>query len=135
MDKQAALKIIRDLAEGIDPRTGEIYPADSPYQHPDTIRALFAVLRELDPPAPHAAGQPSATDAPTKAGKPWSPDEDKLLAAAFDAGKAVSALAIQHQRSRAAIEARLVKLGRLTLPEGALRYKVKATTAAYRVRH
>ena len=47
MQKAAALKILQQLADGIDPHTGQIFGADSPYQHPDTVRALFLALREL----------------------------------------------------------------------------------------
>ena len=48
MEKQAALNIIQQLANGIDPHTGEVFRADSPYQHPDTVRALFIAARALE---------------------------------------------------------------------------------------
>ena len=83
MEKEAALKIIQQLANGTDPHSGEVFRADSPYQHPDTVRALFTALRALEgegQPAPRqrAAGNENA---PQNAGKPWSGDEDKALAA------------------------------------------------------
>ena len=105
MEKAAALTIIQQLANGIDPHSGEVFRADSPYQHPDTVRALFTAMQALDPqPAPRqrAAG---AENAPQNAGKPWSSAEDETLAGAFDTGKTVPELAAQHQRSRFAIEA------------------------------
>ena len=58
MEKADALKIIQQLADGIDPHTGKAFGADSPYQHPDTVRALFVALRALD--APPAASKPRA---------------------------------------------------------------------------
>ncbi|EPA0960909.1 hypothetical protein ACQZVH_004320 [Vibrio parahaemolyticus] len=45
MDQEKAYSIIDALANGIDPNTGEYFPEDSPYNHPDVIRALFYVLR------------------------------------------------------------------------------------------
>ena len=40
MERQAAMQLLNTLAQGIDPHSGESFPADSPYQHPDTVRAL-----------------------------------------------------------------------------------------------
>jgi hypothetical protein len=133
MELATALNILEQLADGVDPHTGEVFAPDSPYQHPATVRALHAALRELGKQAPAAPARAADAprSAPPKAGKPWSDDEDKALAAAFDAGKPVPELAEAHQRSRFAIEARLAKLGRIKLPEGALRYKAKSDTAAY----
>ena len=48
MELPKAIKIILSLAQGVDPETGEQFPADSPYQRPDTIRALFTALRALE---------------------------------------------------------------------------------------
>lgn len=42
------IQIIHALADGINPQTGEVFPDNSPYQHPETIRALFAALSALD---------------------------------------------------------------------------------------
>jgi len=52
MELPEALKIVRDLADGIDPHTGEVFPTDGPYQHPQVVRALYTVLRHLELPAP-----------------------------------------------------------------------------------
>src|SRR5687767_3239866 len=50
---------------------------------------------------------------PAAAGARWSDEEDVQLAERFDGGTAVAELARLHGRSRAAIELRLVKLGKL----------------------
>ena len=135
MDKIAALQIIQQLANGTDPHTGEVFRADSPYQHPDTVRALFFALRELN-------GQPGLRQrtagnesAPQNAGKPWGANEDKALAAAFDAGTQIPELATQHQRSRFAIEARLAKLGKIAPPANMRVHRAEARTAEYSVKH
>ena len=139
MEKAAALKILQQLADGTDPHTGKAFGADSPYQHPDTVRALFVALRALDAPAaaPAAGKQRAATaeSAPSNSGKPWSDDEDKALAAAFDAGKQILELATAHQRSRFAIEVRLAKLGKIEQPANMRGRKVASDTATYSVQH
>jgi hypothetical protein len=43
----------------------------------------------------------------------WTPEEEERLAAGFDAGRTSAELAKLHNRSRAAIEARLLKLGKI----------------------
>ena len=50
---------------------------------------------------------------PRNAGKPWTHEEDDRLLQAFDGGATVDALTAAHERTRAGIEARLVKHGRL----------------------
>ena len=141
MEKAAALKIIQQLADGIDPQTGQAFRADSPYQHPDTVRALFVALRALDAPpvsaqtAPRQRAAATGENAPSNSGKPWSEDEDKALAAAFDAGGKIPELATQHQRSRFAIEARLAKLGKIEPPANLRGHKAASNTAAYSAQH
>ena len=114
MDKEQTLKILNALANGVHPATGEKFAADSPYQHPDTVRALFEALRTVE-------GGQAATPAPERkpalpqsgSGSRWSSEEEQRLASAFDAGRSVDDLARAHSRSRAAIEARLVRLGKM----------------------
>jgi hypothetical protein len=136
MEKAAALKILQQLADGTDPHTGKAFGADSPYQHPDTVRALFVALRALDAPPPTGKQRAAtAENAPSNSGKPWSDDEDKALAAAFDAGKQILELATAHQRSRFAIEVRLAKLGKIEQPANMRGRKVASDTAAYSAQH
>jgi hypothetical protein len=120
MEKEQALRVLNALANGVHPATGEKFAADSPYQHPDTVRALFEAMRALQngdtsavtpPAAPVAARRPALPQ--SGSGSRWSPEEEQRLAAAFDAGKTVDELARTHGRSRAGIEARLVRLGKM----------------------
>jgi hypothetical protein len=89
MEKQAAMHIVSILAQGIDPQTGESFPAGSPYQHPDTVRALFQAVEAMAGASPGRSRQASS-GAPENAGKPWPDDENHALGAAFDAGKAIA---------------------------------------------
>ncbi len=111
MERSNALRIINSLANGVDPATGEIFPADSPYQHPDTVRALFEAVRALE--VPESRNTRSNGDMPANTFVRWTPEEEERLAAGFDAGRTSAELAKLHNRSRAAIEARLLKLGKI----------------------
>ena len=102
MEREQALRILNALANGVHPATGEQFAPDSPYQHPDTVRALYESIRAMQ-----AAQAPGIT--PNR----WTPEEEEKLASDFVAGKSVDEIVRGHTRSRAAIEARLVKLGRL----------------------
>ena len=121
MNTEQTLRILNALANGIHPATGEKFGADSPYQHPDTVRALFEAMRAVEGavgtpgPAPSAAAAPARRPAMPEsgAGSRWSPEEEQRLASAFDTGRTVDELARAHNRSRAAIEARLVRLGKM----------------------
>lgn len=141
MEREQTLRILNALANGVHPATGEKFAADSPYQHPDTVRALFEAMRNVEggaapapAPAPAAPGERKAAPPlpQSGSGSRWSGEEEQRLATAFDAGRTVDELARAHGRSRAAIEARLVRLGKMdasavTTP---LRYPPKPAPAA-----
>lgn len=48
MDEANALEIVQRLADGVDPDTGEVFDADSPYQQPDTIQTLQTAIAALE---------------------------------------------------------------------------------------
>jgi hypothetical protein len=129
MEKEHALRILRTLANGAHPATGEQFAADSPYQHPDTVRALFESIRVLEETRTAARSpDPGIASPPGNMGNRWTPEEEARLVSAFDAGKSVDEIVRGHNRSRAAIEARLVRLGKLDLSAVTvpLRYPPKA---------
>jgi hypothetical protein len=120
MDEQKALSIVSALANGVNPLTGEVFPADSPYQSSDIVRALFVAVRALEAGSklsstPLQAPQPPRhrPDLPSNVGKPWSQEEDQRLLAEFDRGRSPRELAKAHGRTLAGVEARLEKHGRL----------------------
>jgi hypothetical protein len=110
MDDSRAAEILKSLAAGVDPGDGTSVPAASPLQSPDVVRALFMAAETLEARTRLARRN---TNLPRNAGKPWSKEEDERLLAGFDGGVAVETLAAAHERTRAGIEARLVKHGRL----------------------
>jgi hypothetical protein len=117
MDIVRAKEVVRTLADGVDPRTGELFPPDCAYNSPEVIRSLFAVLEALEraekklvkneksaPSRSHSRSTPNA-------GKPWLEMEDDKLRDEFDAHMKLSEIAKEHGRSTWAIECRLDRLG------------------------
>lgn len=114
MDTPRALELLRALADGHDPFTGQSFPPGSPYQQADIVRALYCAIEALQAPA---AKQKTAPD-PSRpaAGKPWTPEEEKHLRDAFASNPSIPELAAAHGRTRGAISSRLVKLGLIKPP-------------------
>ena len=105
MDIIRARKIIRSLAEGVDPFTGELLPRESIFNSPDVIRALYTVWEATSPkPGSASAASPNA-------GKPWTSAEDDKLREEFAEKLPISEIAREHGRSYGAIESRLEHLG------------------------
>src|SRR5262249_57415796 len=112
MEKDLELRILNALANGVHPATGEKFGGDSPYQHPDIVRALFEAVRALEG-ATAAAPERKPALPQSGSGSRWSPEEEQRLVSAFDSGRTVDELARSHNRSRAGIEARLVRLRKM----------------------
>jgi hypothetical protein len=110
MNQIDALSVIRSLANGVDPESGEVFPADSAYQRAQTVRALYAAAEALEK---SERFERRKQQLPAKTGEPWSEDEDRKLLAGFDAGRGLAELAGAHQRTQTGVRARLVKYGRL----------------------
>jgi len=110
MDNAQALAIVRSLANGIDPDSGEVFPTDSAYQRAPTVRALYHACEALET---ASQVQRRKSQLPAKTGEPWTEDEDRKLLSSFDAGHALGDLAVAHQRTQTGVRARLVKYGRL----------------------
>jgi len=113
MEKQTAAHILQTLTQGIHPPSGATFPADSPHQHPDTVRALFQALQGLNAPP---SSLTTRLPAPANAGKSWTDDEDMTLAERFDGRQVIAELAQEHGRSQAEIPARLVQPGKIEPP-------------------
>ncbi len=114
MNEANALQIIKNLAEGVDPFTGEIFPDDSPYQKAYVVRALQKAIEALSKEVKHENKKNRIP--PARAGKPWDETESETLVREFDKGTNIGELAKQHQRTRGAIESQLVKLGKIPRP-------------------
>ncbi|MDP3760352.1 MAG: hypothetical protein Q8R01_07540 [Ramlibacter sp.] len=120
MELHTARQIIDTLSQGVHPVTGEAMPADSPYNDPSVIRALFTVSQALEVKAPR-----TRRDIPPNAGKPWDAQDDARLESAHREGADLKQMAEQLGRTPFGVETRLVKLGHLP-PRPGMRLGVAA---------
>ncbi len=117
-----SLEIISALSSGINPHTGETYPDDSPYHHPQVLNALLIAKEAL---ARNMKTEARKQKLPNNAGKAWDSEEHQRFVTAFNSGKTTKELAVEHGRTEGAICARLIKLGKLELQLSGGRISVK----------
>jgi hypothetical protein len=108
MNTDDVLKVLRPLADGCDPLSGEVFDATSSYNQPGVIRALGQAVKLLEKVAQIESRQ---RQLPANAGKPWSGQEDQQVAQCFEAGQSVQHIGLLLQRTPGSIAARLVQLG------------------------
>ena len=109
MDIVKAKEILEILADGVNPLTGEVLPAHDSCNQVEVVRALHAVLKYLDMPVDKTR-RPQAENA----GKPWTQEDEEILCRMFDAGCSRKEICDHFQRSKGAIAARLVRLGKIS---------------------
>ena len=107
MQIDQAQKIVKLLANGVDPTTGEIFADNSPYNSPDIVRALFTVLNHVKQPSKSSA----AESRPANAGRPWTEQLKQEVAELFRQGKSIAELAQHFGRTRGAIKSELMRQG------------------------
>lgn len=110
MNADEAIEIVRRLADGVDPTTGERFPPSSVYQQADTVRALHLALEGLDR---LKRVKERIHSGPPKAGRPWTKDEEDKMLQQFDGKVDVKLIAQELNRTPGAIWARLEKVGRI----------------------
>lgn len=111
MEIQEALKIMRALANGIDPETGQALPEDSICRHPQTIRALNRAVGAL------VVVEDREKNRPANAFRYWSRGEEERVCEELKQGLDFQQIAKAHDRTVGSIVARLVKLGKIA-PKG-----------------
>ena len=117
MEIRKAQRIVEILAQGVDPTTGESFAADSPYNEPQTIRALFTVhefvRRARKPPMSLDERRRENVDLgrPKNYGLPWTEDSRAQVATAFQEGQPIAELAAALERTHGAIQAELIRQG------------------------
>ena len=110
MQLDAALPIVRALADGVNPVTGEAYPEHSPYAEPRTLRALYSAVDLMQK---EVEREKRRERLPANFGKPWTEGEDRALVAEFDGSLAIPDIARRHARTQSSIRLRLEKLGKI----------------------
>jgi hypothetical protein len=122
MELNESRNIVKTLAQGVHPSTGEVFPPDSPYNDPKVIRALFSILdvaassKNPGKSAEEKRRENLELGSPRNAGLPWTEDDRATTASQFMAGKTIEELANTLERSRGAIHAELIRQG-LVSPE------------------
>jgi hypothetical protein len=111
MELSNALPILRALADGVNPITGDVFPETSPYAEPRTLRAIYSavdlVQREVE-------REKRREKLPANFGKPWTEGEDATLRDHFQKGIAMPEIARMHARTQSSCRLRLEKLGLIT---------------------
>ena len=105
MDILRAKKIMESLADGVNPLTGEVLPPEDSCNQADVVRAFHTILSVLS--------EKPQKPRPENAGKPWTSEDDRILAAMYDEGKTHNEMCKYFKRSITAIAARLVLLGKI----------------------
>ncbi len=110
MEIQEALKVMRALASGVNPETGESMEADSVCRQPETVKALNRALGAL------VQLEQRERNKPVNAGRKWTHAEDAQICEEVRSGTDFHEIAKKHNRSVGSIVARLVKLGKIAAP-------------------
>ena len=105
MDTQRAKELLEVLADGIDPLTGEVLPADHVCNKGEVVRALHCAVEELS--------RKRRNLLPENNGKPWTEELDSELCRLFDKGMKKQELCAHFKRSSGSILSRLGKLGKV----------------------
>lgn len=116
--------MLRALANGINPETGEILPSGSVANKPEAIRTLFTLAEELaaEPEkqkksrlSPEERQQKNIAEGrPAKSHFPWTEEERHLLEESYGQNNSVEALSTQFERSTRAVAIQLEKMGLIT---------------------
>ena len=112
MKLEEVKKVLKALASGIHPETGEVLSEDSVINSPLVIRALHAALKALDTDLVKSIKTPGK-DKPLKHGRTWSERDETELNRLFDTKMQVKEIAQTLNRTAVSVAGRLVKLGRI----------------------
>jgi hypothetical protein len=108
MDISETLKIVRALANGLDPESGANLDASSTCRKPQVIKALNRAISSL------VQEHKREERKPVNAFRRWTQTEDMQVCEEVRSGMDFHEIAKAHNRTVASILARLVKLGKIT---------------------
>ena len=109
MDILRATEILKDLADGVDPLTGELLPGQNICNQAEIVRAFCCILHELE-----RQRKARKKKLPENAGKPWKQEDDEALAQMFDQGCSKREMQRYFKRSEKSIAARLIHIGKIS---------------------
>ena len=125
MEFTQAKNLVNALANGTNPVTGEILPAESPYNEPTVIRALFTVLNSPGGRGTKQSPQEKmeenlAAGRPRNAGLAWTDELRAEVAEKFQGGMTLQELAGYFERTSGAILSELARQGLINRPDAGL---------------
>lgn len=103
MEIHRAKEIIRILAEGVDPMTGEVLPNNHVCNQGEVVRAFYVALDVM--------GSKQKKKRPENAGKSWSAEDERQLKELFGNGTAKKEICRVLKRTETAVAAHLVRMG------------------------
>jgi hypothetical protein len=115
MELNESRNIVKTLAQGIHPTTGEIFPTDSPYNDPEVIRALYAMLdfvkqaRKPRRSVEERRRENLEFGRPMNSGLPWTDEDRAIVKSGFQEGTPVATLAAALGRSSGSIVAEVIR--------------------------
>ena len=116
MNVDRAKELLTVLADGINPITGELLAENDCCNQVEIVRALNIVLRQLDNSMEKTVKDESEKVTKLElenAGKPWTKEAEEVLCNMYDAGCSKKEICNYFKRSKGAIAARLVRLGKI----------------------
>ena len=100
------LKIIQQLADGINPITGEIFDNSHILQNGIVVRALTASVKAIEK---EVKKKQRKKISPNNAGQPWTEELDENLINEFKSGQTIKELSEIFKRTEGSIQSRLLK--------------------------
>src|SRR5438045_5050915 len=96
MEIREALTIVRKLADGVHPETGEVLQEDCLYNHPHAVRALHRAIGALEF---QDERERAKRFLPGNAGKAWSNQEDAQICEELRRGMTFEQITQIHTRT------------------------------------
>ena len=72
MEISGTIEILKALADGIDPETGEVLNGQNPFNQPEVVRALFSAIQVLEKAQRNLERKKNL---PARSGQPWTEEE------------------------------------------------------------
>ena len=125
MEIEEALRIVRSLADGVDPHTGTACPEDSIVRNPQVVIALHRAVGAMEAQMEREKARQSQ---PANANRYWSKSEDQQVCEELRQGLDFKEIAKKHHRTVPSIVARLIKLGKIVPKSSAPLFAEKAAS-------
>lgn len=116
MEIEEALRIVRALADGVDPESGKACPGDSIVRDSQVVIALHRAVGAMEALAEREKARQAQ---PANANRWWSKAEDQQVCEELRQGLDFKEIARKHHRTVPSVVARLIKLGK-TAPKSSV---------------